>query len=633
MPKRKCTFSKDLKEAYPFLEEDATSNKVQCSVCRSVFSIEHGGRGDIKQHLKMQKHKLAAAAISSSQDVTSFFTRNERGQLSNESKRIASQEALFAFHAAKHNLSLRSMDCTSTIVRNLFEKKFTCGRTKCKSILVNVLAPFAMREIAIELKEVKYMSVMVDTSNHKDLKLVPVLVRYFIPDKGIQIKVIEFQNITGETAELLADHILDILKKQQLTEKVIAFSGDNCNTNFGGYKRAGSNNVFSRLNKGLEKNIHGVGCAAHVVHNGVQTSADILPVDIETIVNKVFQYFHIYTVRVEELKNFCDFVEIEYKRVLGSVKTRWLSLLPAVSRIIDMYDGLKSYFLSQDKCPTVLKSFFNNEHSVLWLHFIQSQLKMFSATIMKIERENILATEVAEELELLRQKITNRKNETFRTLKMTSIILELSDDGVFDETNFVDTTNLFYDTFLEYLNKWTYHFQPMKAFYWIKLQTRLTWAEVASSLKAIGDVDSKILNIIDEDELFDEVNHINNVVNTKIEEWKGTDAEVNKIWCDVFKVLQEKDIHYKNILLVVGFVMSVPGTNAAVERIFSLMSSLWTDEKNRLITKTVKAMIIIKTHFKNTSCIEFHECISKDHKLLEEVSSSDKYVHDNDDTP
>jgi hypothetical protein len=94
------------------------------------------------------------------------------------------------------------------------------------------------------------------------------------------------------------------------------------------------------------------------VHSEVQTSADILPVDIENVVNKIFQYFHICTVRVEELKEFCTFVDTEYRQVLGSVKTRWLSQEPDVDMVIEMYKGLKSYFLSLDSCLTLLKNFF-----------------------------------------------------------------------------------------------------------------------------------------------------------------------------------------------------------------------------------------------------------------------------------
>jgi hypothetical protein len=72
---------------------------------------------------------------------------------------------------------------------------------------------------------------MVDTSNHKSLKLVPVPVRYFIPRKGVQTKAIEFHNLKGETPDVLTTYIMD---KYKLSNKIIAFCGDNCNTNFGG---------------------------------------------------------------------------------------------------------------------------------------------------------------------------------------------------------------------------------------------------------------------------------------------------------------------------------------------------------------------------------------------------------------
>jgi hypothetical protein len=59
-----------------------------------------------------------------------------------------------------------------------------------------------MQQILEELETVKYILVMVDTSNHKNLKLVPVPVRYFIPRKGVQTKVTEFHNLKGETADV-----------------------------------------------------------------------------------------------------------------------------------------------------------------------------------------------------------------------------------------------------------------------------------------------------------------------------------------------------------------------------------------------------------------------------------------------
>ena len=622
MGKRKCTFSKTLKEEFPFLKDDTTSTKVECTLCRSVFSIEHGGRADITQHIKKKKHMLAVSARTSS-SITSFVSRN--GLQTEEDKRIAAEEGLFAFHTAKHNHSFRSMDCTSLIIRELFEKKFTCSRTKCESILVNVLSPYAMHEVQSELEDAKYVSVMVDASNHKSLKLVPILVRYFIPTKGVQCKVICFQNVGGETAELLANHVLDILKKHHLVDKIIAFCADNCNTNFGGYKRAGTNNVFSKLNSVLKMNIQGIGCAAHVVHNGVQTSADILPIDIETVVNKIFQYFHIYTVRVEELKLFCDFVATEYKQVLGSVKTRWLSLLPGVTRVIDIYEPLKSYFMSQDRCPTLLKQFFENPQSLLWLHFIQSQLKMFSNSIQKLERTNISATEVAEELELLTEKVNNRKCSKFQTSVVSSILINLENEGLFTQSKYETITNLFYDTFLSYLNKWVSPYQPLKSFHWITLKNSVSWDEVLKSLKILKTVDSCSTIQVHEDELFDEIGHVNKVLSRKFEEWEKVNVEIDKKWCDVFHILKSIGIPCKNIEVVVSFALAVPGTNAVVERVFSIVNSLWIDERNRFTTKTIQAIVILKTHFQDLSCKEFYNLLLSNSKLLRDIRSCDKY--------
>jgi hypothetical protein len=149
----------------------------------------------------------------------------------------------------------------------------------------------------------------------------------FYSKKDVQNKVTEFHNLKGEAAAGLTTYIMAVLDKYKLSNKITAFCGDNCNTNFGRAARKGTNNVFAKLTTSdLTMNIRGIGCAAHIFHSALRTSADTLPADVEATVNKIFQYFHIYTARVEELKKCCHFVNIECKLVLGSVKTRWLSL-------------------------------------------------------------------------------------------------------------------------------------------------------------------------------------------------------------------------------------------------------------------------------------------------------------------
>jgi hypothetical protein len=59
---------------------------------------------------------------------------------------------------------------------------------------------------------------------------------------------------------------------------------------------------------------------------------------------------------VEGLKEFCYFIGTEYEQSLGSVKMRWLSLQLAISRVIGMFQGLKSCFIFQEKCPRMAKN-------------------------------------------------------------------------------------------------------------------------------------------------------------------------------------------------------------------------------------------------------------------------------------
>jgi hypothetical protein len=52
---------------------------------------------------------------------------------------------------------------------------------------------------------------------------------------------------------------MDVLDKYKLSNKIIAFCGDNCNTNFRGAARKGTNNVFAKLmTSNLKMNIRGI---------------------------------------------------------------------------------------------------------------------------------------------------------------------------------------------------------------------------------------------------------------------------------------------------------------------------------------------------------------------------------------
>jgi len=99
--------------------------------------------------------------------------------------------------------------------------------------------------------------------------------------------------------------------------------------------------------------------------------------------------FWLDTMRVEKLKEFCDFAVVQYRDILSHAKTRWLLLSPAIDRIILMFDGLKSYFLSQDSSPKILVDFFQNVTALLYMKFIQSMLNIFNHNNIIFNYNNI----------------------------------------------------------------------------------------------------------------------------------------------------------------------------------------------------------------------------------------------------
>lgn len=107
-----------------------------------------------------------------------------------------------------------------------------------------------------------------------------------------------------------------------------------------------------------------------------------------------------------------EFAEVQYKRILQHGNTRFLSLLPALERILNIFEGLKSYFNSQEQCPAIIKRYFEEPSQEVYLRFVHGQLNLFSKTTLKMERQNISATEVANELDLLKMNVKERKDNS-----------------------------------------------------------------------------------------------------------------------------------------------------------------------------------------------------------------------------
>jgi hypothetical protein len=92
----------------------------------------------------------------------------------------------------------------------------------------------------------------------------------------------------------------------------------------------------------------------------------------------IFYYFDKSTKRKAALSDYTQFCDLVYRKMLKHVTTRWLSLNTSVNRILSGYEGLKSYFLSEDdedsKIPRFsrLRKHFENPMTEIYLMLFQT---------------------------------------------------------------------------------------------------------------------------------------------------------------------------------------------------------------------------------------------------------------------
>jgi hypothetical protein len=144
-------------------------------------------------------------------------------------------------------------------------------------------------------------------------------IQYFVSSKGIQVKLLDLHELPGENAETLSTAITSSLGNFVLSAENATTFCNMSNANYGVAERR-AQRMYTNLTTCLGRNeLIGIACSAHIftnLHNAMQTGADWLPFNVEQIVCKIYQHFSIYTTRVEQLKDFCEFADVECKKHL-----------------------------------------------------------------------------------------------------------------------------------------------------------------------------------------------------------------------------------------------------------------------------------------------------------------------------
>lgn len=294
---------------------------------------------------------------------------------------------------------------------------------------------------------------------------------------------------------------------------------------------------------------------------------------------KYIHFFYIYSVRVEALKEFSNAADTEYKKLLGYSKTRWLTLMPALERVLKMFQPLKNYFPSIDKCPNILKEFFENPSSELWLYFMHAQSATFHQAVLNIESQYVSAIDAANEINQLQSNLNQKQNVCYLPHTTRNIMAKLQDTGVVNEKNVKTAAAVvFYKTSKEHSEQWCQFNEEVKLFEWANLRKVPSWEEVQKVMDLL--IEQKFISGSQDTGVFDEFSPISNYTTAqKISDWNTGNIATENRWVEVFTHFNANDLSHVNFCIIVEYILCLPGSNAPVERVFSRTNKIWSSEK------------------------------------------------------
>ncbi|KAJ1158115.1 hypothetical protein NDU88_010809 [Pleurodeles waltl] len=130
--------------------------------------------------------------------------------------KVTAAEVTQVYHAVKHLISYRSLDCGFKLSKVIYPDsslavKASCGRTKASSITKKVLAPLSLQQAYKDLQG-GYFSVCSDPSNKGNIKLYPLLLRHFNFTSGVIYTLLDFYDDDAETTTAIALQITNKLR-------------------------------------------------------------------------------------------------------------------------------------------------------------------------------------------------------------------------------------------------------------------------------------------------------------------------------------------------------------------------------------------------------------------------------------
>ena len=611
MPPSRPTYNQSLRKAWLTLPElkgwlkpsQGEEKKAYCVYCKCDLIAK---LTDLRRHAKSEKHKKAASPFIDVRQQT--LSKWSAGCTTTAQETTSQAEGRLALVVAEHTSFLTidhlSEACKKAFYDSIATKNLKLHRTKCRNIIVNVLVPHFRKILREDVGDSHY-SILIDESTDITVtKLLGVVMRYF--SKSLERIVsthLGLVNVEDGCAQSIVNAIKQLLHSMKLnTNKLLGIGVDNA---------SGLNNGVYQLAK---REFHlpclvMVRCVCHSIQLAISHAAEeSLPRNVDFMIKETYNWFSHSTKRQATYKALYETLNngkqpLKLTRVCD---TRWVSMEPAVVRILNQWEELKLHFevvRSSEKCYTaeMLFNMYSDKVNKLYLIFLRSILQDVQQTVKVFQGENVDPTKLLADLTHLILATSKRVlTPSAKIDPLTQDISEYVDTraylGYQFETN-CSMSNLPEESqcMLRYrcsafVVKLCTELRSRLPDNFETLEKMSLFSVASSCERTIVDLAASFGYSSSMNELYSGVNHC----------WQETASTV-KFWNEV--------CHYKDVDLcqLAISILSLPHSNAEVERLFSQLNLVKSKLRNRINIASVNAVLAIRCGMKRVgkSCDTF----------------------------
>ncbi|KAK3909733.1 Zinc finger protein 862 [Frankliniella fusca] len=292
--------------------------------------------------------------------------------------------------------SIKSVDHISEMMRSLGTggplEDLRLHRTKCTKVIEKVIAPSLLVELIEDLGDRFYSLIVDESTDHSTKKLLALCIKHYSPKEGKMLVqylgIIETPQATAEklyeaTTKFLRDLGLDV-------RKLLALGTD------GGLNLCGRHNSLYALLKSRDcPHLMLVKCTCHSLDKCASYASKNLPDSLEYLIRETRNWFCHSALRKHQYGEiYRAMCGTEPPLLVKLAATRWLSFYGAVKTHLDQFVPLQTLFKkisesngNPDKCQTavMLTKLHNDEH-LLYLTFLKPVLEHLTRINLLFQR-------------------------------------------------------------------------------------------------------------------------------------------------------------------------------------------------------------------------------------------------------